>query len=155
MKKIIFCVLSILVMMLAAVIGASSFAAVLYSFYGVSGKVATFAGALFAVPFCVINFRTGDKLGVAIKEWRNRYITFAIKFIGLPYEVQEMILDSYLKGETKVYFDDEDGISKLRAVTYKLLKRPLIYVEPDGRATFTILKACSGTVQHPIPYLML
>ena len=152
-KRIILYVLSLSVMTMVAAISATSFAAVLYSFFGINIKMAVFAGALFATPFYIINFKMGNKLGYEIKEWRNRYIDYAIKFVGLPYETQEIILDSYLKGETNVYFAADD-ISKLKAVTYKLFKKPLIYVEPDGRATFTLLKACSGVINHPIPYLI-
>lgn len=155
MKKIIFYILSLIVMILVAAIGSASFATVLCTFYGVSCKTAVFLGALFAVPFYVINFKTGDKLESAIKEYHNRYANFAMNFICQSYEVQESILDAYLKGESNIYVDIDAFIDKLKTATYKLTKKPLIFVECDGRATFTLLKAYSKCINHPVPYLML
>lgn len=149
MKKIVLCVLSLIIMTLVAAIGATSFAAVLYNFYGVSGKMAVFFGALFAVPFYVINFKTSDKLEAAIKEYHNRYANFAMNFICQSYEVQESMLESYLKG--KPNFD----VEFYKKATYKLTKKPFIFVESDGRATFTLLKVYSYCIKHPVPYLML
>jgi hypothetical protein len=134
-------------MTMVAAISATSFTAVLYSFFGVDIKIAAFAAALFAIPFYIISFKMGNKFGYEMRKWRNRYIDYAIWFESLSYEEQELVLETYLKGNL-----DKVVFNKLKTVTYKLTKKPLLFVEPDGRATFTLLKV--GNLSHPIPYLM-
>lgn len=148
MKNIIFGILGYAAITLATVLGALSFAIVLNAFFGVSYGMSMLSGALLAVPYFVIGCTICKNLEIAIKTYRNRYILLAIHFLNLPYEVQESMLESYLKGEPN--FD----VEFYKRATYKLTKKPFIFVKPDGRATFTLLEIYGG-IERPIPYLMV
>lgn len=148
MKNIIFGILGYAAITLATTLGALSFAIVLYTFFSVGGRMCIFFGALLAIPYFVVGCKICKNLEIAIKTYRNRYILLAIHFLDLPYEVQESMLESYLKGEPN--FD----VEFYKRATYKLTKKPFIFVKPDGRATFTLLETYGG-IERPIPYLML
>lgn len=149
MKNIIFGILSYIVITLATVLGALSFAIVLYTFFGVSYGMSILSGALLAIPYFEVGCFICKNLEIAIKTYRNRHILLAVHFLNLPYEVQESMLESYLKGEPN--FD----VEFYKRATYKLTKKPFIFVESDGRATFTLLKVYNKVTSHPVPYLML